>query len=163
MRTGGSVFIFSRAIRTGKTTELSNWCGRHHNLRGFLTPDIAGRRILLDISSGIEYLFQTDGNHEDQVSIGTFHFSATAFQIARSILQNAIGDSPSWIIVDEVGPLEINHHLGFEPALTTIIQFAKATGQKLLLTVREQLVPPFLLKYDVPDSRVVHHLSELAG
>ena len=39
-----SIFIFSRPVHSGKTTELLHWCNQQKNIMGIAMPDINGSR-----------------------------------------------------------------------------------------------------------------------
>lgn len=156
-----SIIIFSRAIRTGKTTELMEWIAGKANVAGFLTPDADNVRMLYDIEKKTYYKMELgEGNEEESISVGRFLFSKKAFDSAKDILRSAAAD---WLIIDEAGKLEIEQHIGLEPELsTTINSFRKANlPGKLILVIRDTLLEKAVKKYDLEDARIVHSLKEL--
>jgi nucleoside-triphosphatase THEP1 len=156
-----NIFIFSRPIRTGKTTELIEWIAGESNVAGFLTPDVDGARMLYDIKENAYYKMElNESDEEDAISVGRFLFSRKAFDTAKNILANTAAD---WLIVDEAGKLEIEQHIGLEPELShTIDSFRKGIPSgNLILVIRDTLVEKAVKKYDLEDAEIVHSLKEL--
>lgn len=55
---------------------------------------------------------------------------------------------PDWVIVDEVGKLEIEQHTGIEPALSQIIDLYKVNAKgSLLLVIRDYLLEQAIAHY----------------
>jgi len=72
-----SIYIFSRPIHSGKTTELLQWCNLQKNIAGILMPDINGSRKILDLLTKDVFDIEcTDAiNTKEQItSIGRFKF-----------------------------------------------------------------------------------------
>ncbi len=107
-----SIIIFSRQIRSGKTTELLNWCSNQENVSGILMPDINGKRKFFDIKNQIYFDAEcTDPSdaHQALIQVGRFFFYKPAFEKANAILLKALVQKPSWIVIDEIGKLEIEN------------------------------------------------------
>jgi len=158
---GSNIYIFSRPIRTGKTTDLEEWIKDRDDVGGILTPDREGRRCLLDISTNMLHEFQVAEPSTHTLSIGRFFFSAEAFQIAQDILLHS---ASSWLIIDEVGKLEIEHHTGLEPALSRIISYYQSAADietRLLLVVRDTLLDQAIDKYRLQNAHVIHSLQDI--
>ena len=160
MATASNIYLFSRAIRTGKTTELTGWC-KGKNAAGILTPNVEGRRVLLDIATGNQHMLELQIRLECSISIGRFHFDNEVFRIGRDILLQAKCNSPEWLVVDEVGPLEIKRREGLEPALGAIVEHYKRSGSNLLLVVRDSLLEEVVRHYNLENSVVIHHLNDI--
>lgn len=155
-----NIIIFSRDIRTGKTTELSRWLGGK-KAAGILTPDVHGLRMLQDMGTGALHPLQTM-SEADAITIGRFHFSQQGFEHARQILKQAMHAQPNWIVVDEVGKLELEQQKGLEPTLSELIAHAKKlTDTRLLLVVRDSLLEKALLHYRLNDALIVNQLTDL--
>lgn len=140
-----SIYIFTDAIHTGKTTVLQNWMrNKHIKAGGILTPDRDGKRWIYDISRDEWHILQVEKGHPlpDSVVIGKFRFSRNAFKLAQGILLRSAQEDPDWVIVDEVGMLELHRKTGLEPSLSEIINIYKSGQQKgnLLLVIRNYLV-----------------------
>jgi nucleoside-triphosphatase THEP1 len=157
----GNIYIFSRPIRTGKTTELEEWIKDRDDVAGVFTPDREGRRCLLDISTNMLHEFEVSEPSASTVSVGKFFFSAEAFELAQDILLHS---TSSWLIIDEVGKLEVEQHTGLEPAVSRIISYyhnASDINARLLLVVRDTLLEKAIDKYHLQDAHVIHSLQEL--
>ncbi len=156
-----NIYIFSRGIRTGKTTELSEWISGKENISGFLTPDVKDKRKLFNIETK-EYfdLELPEDTTAETISIGKFLFSKKIFARATDILQHA---SKEWLIADEAGKLEIEHDKGLEPVLTATINKYKTytDDKKLILVIRDTLVEKAVIKYELAGAKIIHTLTEL--
>ena len=68
-----------------------------------------------------------------------------------------------WVVVDEVGPLEIRGGGGFEPAVSELITDYKAGSRKgkLLLVVRDTVLKEMQEHYGLEEAMVVNSLQDL--
>jgi molybdopterin-guanine dinucleotide biosynthesis protein A len=141
MNSKDQIFILSQPIQTGKTTLLQEWIVGKHNIGGILTPDVKGKRMLYDIANKTYSSFQLEDTAEG-INIGRFVFSKVAFEKAQNILRESIKQDLDWILVDEIGRLEMDHKQGFEPAISEVIQYVHShqTNTKLLLVIRDYLL-----------------------
>jgi len=140
-----NIYIFTDAIHTGKTTVLQNWIrDKQIKAGGILTPDRDEKRWIYDISRDEWHTLQVEKGHPlpDSVVIGKFRFSRSGFKLAQQILLRSAQEDPDWVIVDEVGMLELHRKTGLEPSLSEIINIYKSGQQKgnLLLVIRNYLV-----------------------
>lgn len=151
------IYILSQPIHSGKTTMLQNWLKGQANAAGMLTPDVNGIRKLYDIADKTYYDLQADETYIGElISIGKYKFSAAGFEKARDILIRSANSSPDWVIVDEVGKLEIEQHTGLEPALSQIIDLYKVnpTGS-ILLVIRDYLLEQAIAHYKLNAVKVL--------
>ena len=158
----GNICIFTRPIRTRKTTELQDWTRKNTDVAGILTPDIGGKRILTDIGTDVSYEFELSSPSKDFLSVGRFHFSSEIIQKAQQILLNCIG--AKWLIIDEVGKLEVESDSGLEPAISQIISLYKnnpPADSKLLLVIRDTLLDKAMNKYGLSDAQVINSLNSI--
>jgi nucleoside-triphosphatase THEP1 len=157
-----NIFIFSRPVASGKTTELMDWIRYERKVGGILMPDIEGTRKLAEIISGDVYEFQVEGPGEGVVTIGKYHFKNEIFQKAQEILLGRQRIPVRWIVVDEVGKLEIDGQ-GFEPAISFIIKEFKegSRSENLLLVIRDSLLEKAVKHYALDNATVVNNLKEL--
>ncbi len=148
-----AIYIFTDEIQSGKTTRLMKWV-KNRRVGGILCPDQNGLRMLYDIATGKFFPFQLPDSQPNTQNIGRFYFKSETFDLARRLLLQAANRSLDWIVVDEVGPLELQG-LGFEPAVRQLIELQKdATAQwNLLLVVRKSLVQAVLKKYNIDDAK----------
>lgn len=151
-----TIFIFSEPIRSGKTTLLMNFAFQNKNVRGILTPDISGLRKLFDIDKREFHDLETPES-DLAISIGKFHFSKAGFQKARQIILSSDSNC-DWLIIDEVGKLELEQETGLEPSISSIIKKYK-TGKsegKLMLVVRDSLLEKCIDHYGLDDAEVIN-------
>lgn len=147
--------ILTGPIQSGKTTRLARWIKSCPNCTGILAPVRDGLRYLYSIDSGQSQLLEARGDFfakDDVIRIGKYRFLKSSFDWAQNELLLASRQKPEWIIIDEIGPLELNGK-GLEPAVSTIIEQIQNQGQfELLLVVREKLLDQFLQSYDIKDT-----------
>lgn len=134
------IFILSGPVQTGKTTRLLNWVQNQDSVDGIIAPVIDDKRHLLHLSSGLQKQLEASANEPDNkiVKIGKFRFNTDVFSWACNRLNESISSSPLWLIIDEIGPLELSGK-GLAPALTRVLNHPDKIGN-LILVIREQLV-----------------------
>ncbi|MCB0652809.1 MAG: hypothetical protein KDC85_16135 [Saprospiraceae bacterium] len=162
------IFIFTGPIRSGKTTALMNWVGKRSNIGGFLTPDKGELRYLFTLYDRKWHDFQVADAlaktmpESQLVTISKFNFLSTAFGIAHQTLLNDPDLNPDWIIIDEVGKLELMG-LGLEPALKQVLAYYKTskTSGALLMVVREELLEAVKDYYQLEHFQVIKNLNSL--
>lgn len=160
-----SIYIFSRPIHSGKTTELLKWCNQQKNIAGILMPDINGSRKILDLYSKNMFDIEcTDAPNtkERLISVGRFHFYSTAFEKANAIVLAALNQTPDWLVIDEAGKLELDGK-GFYESIEKAVEIYNddnAAGN-LLITVRESLCEEVISFFKIKDARVIHQLQDL--
>ncbi len=160
-----SIFIFSRPIHSGKTTELLQWCDEQKNIAGVLMPDIDSSRKILDLYTKEIFDIECPDAEiakEPLTSVGRFHFYTDAFEKGNSIIMQALTQRYDWLIIDEAGKLELEGK-GFYASIVKaveIFQDTRTTGN-LLLTVRETLCEEVIWFFKIENARVIHQLDEL--
>jgi len=150
------VYIFSRPIRSGKTSTLLEWSKTkaHGSVAGILAPDIDGQRWLQDLSTGENRLLSADIETDEQriIQIGRYRFNQTAFHWAQRVLRSGFEQVPEWLVFDEIGYLELQGQ-GLEPAVRRILNWNKRiAATKLLWVVREELLDEVLEYYGLTDA-----------
>ncbi len=160
-----SIFIFSRPIHSGKTTELQQWCSRQKSIAGVLMPDVDGSRKILELHTkeifDIECTDVTNTN-EHLTSIGKFHFYTASFEKGNLIITNALAQNPDWLVIDEAGKLELEGK-GFYGSIVKAVEFfqgEKTTGN-LLITVRESLCEEVISFFKIKNCKIIHQLDDL--
>lgn len=149
-----NITIFSRPVQSGKTTALQKFITQHYSVAGFLTPDINGRRMLYDIANAIYFPFETDENSElPIVKVGRFSFLQEGFARGQAIMNDA--KNKKWIIIDEVGKLEIEQNKGFESGISQLIDYCKKNTQtNLVIVIRDSLVKKAVEKYNLQHATI---------
>jgi len=133
-----NIFILTGDIQTGKTTLLQQFCQQQKNAAGILTPIVNSRRMFYDIAGNLLFEMEAAGN-EEQVAIGKYLFSAAAFTEAKRILLAASKETGiTYLIIDEIGPLEIKKQQGLYHTLSEILSVE--FNYTLVLVIRQTLV-----------------------
>ncbi len=152
-----NIFIFSRPIRSGKTTQIQEWLKNKERIAGILTPDVGGKRMIYNIAANKYHAFEADQTYgADVIAIGKYLFAKTAFTLGREILERTLLDPFVWVVVDEVGKLEIEQGEGFEPAVLRLVKaFQSGKSGRLLLVIRDSLVEKAVEKYELKGCRII--------
>ena len=126
------------------------WIKGQTNIGGLLTPEMNGKRYLLEIQNRNLHPFQVDAVGKQTVSIGRFNLLISTFQLAHKIIKRDRQKKYDWLIIDEVGPLELNG-FGFEPEVKNSIAYFKqiTVHKNLLLVVRQNLLPKVVEHYQL--------------
>ena len=95
---------------------------------------------------------------EKRLTVGRFQFSASAFQKAAAHLR-AMPDFVCWVVIDEVGPLELRGE-GFSAVLKELIE-NRNEGQTIVLVVREELVVKVAEYFSIASFIQVRHANLL--
>ena len=132
------IIILTGEVQTGKTSFLQQFCDQRNKVAGILTPIVNGERMFYDISEKV--FFKMEANEaEEKLAVGKYLFSATAFKKANTILVNAGKHSDiDYLIIDEIGPLELKQHKGLYESFTTIL--SSTFNYTLIIVVRQALV-----------------------
>ena len=133
-----NIFILSAPIDSGKTSKLLEWCKNRNDVYGILTPKINGKRIFQNVNTGEQFEMEASENEEKILSVGKYVFSVKSFERAKFILQEASNKKTGWLIVDEVGPMELKGE-GLSATLMEIL-VKKADAFKVIIVVRETLL-----------------------
>lgn len=153
-----NIHILSEPVHSGKSTLLMNWCLKQPGVAGVLMPDVDGSRKLYDIAAKKYYDFQVmDKPADSTIDICKWSFDESVFQLGRELLLNAAKERPDWLILDEVGKLEMNKNTGFEPAVKELIAIYKQdTGNaKLLLVIRDYMLEQSFTHYGLDQGMVL--------
>lgn len=184
-----AIYVLSGPVQTGKTTRLRAWCddwlaraptdATYSSVDGILAPVVGGHRHLLHIPTGTMRDLEDFSDGAPAVTVRRFTFNAGVFAWARNCLLGAVtppsppADRVRWIIVDEVGPLELSGG-GLEPAVSELLRvvgfgrghtpypggvgdsLAGSPGDSLrvVLVIREDLVDDALMHLGLPPTGV---------
>ncbi len=159
-----NLYLYSAPVHSGKTTALMTWAKDRTDLGGFLAPDLDGLRYLLTLRDRQQHPFQVkEPAHEPVIAICRYQFRADTFALAQQTLLNDARLPTPWLVVDEVGKLELLNQ-GHEPALSEVIHLWK-TGEysgRMLLVVRSELLFDVVEKYGLHGAQVLSSPEELA-
>ena len=160
-----NIYIFSRPVHSGKTTELLQWCNQQKNIAGILMPDINGCRKILNLQTkNIFDIECTDATNTKELltSVGRFHFYTTAFERANEIILSALNQMPYWLVIDEAGKLELDSKGFYESIVKAVDVYNnnKVAGN-LLIAVRESLCNEVISFFEIKNFQVIHQLEDL--
>lgn len=117
------VILLTGEIQSGKTTSLLNWIQKRTDTAGILTPVENGRRNFLSFPGTIRFEMEAAEAETGILQVGRFRFSAINFERAINILKEQL-QQPQWkyVLIDEIGPLELKSKSGFWPVISQILQ-----------------------------------------
>jgi len=141
------IHLLCGPVASGKTTFLKKWAAKRRDVGGILSiADAKIGRIFVDIQTGDSCPMEISDPGEDFLPIGKYRFSIGAFNWAEQRLGRAFESSCRWMIIDEIGPLELGGK-GLDAVTQWIIKNSRPE-KDLLLVVRERLI-----------AKVLHHYS----
>ena len=150
-----SIYYYSGPVHAGKTTRLIQWVNQQKNVDGILAPIIDGYRYLQVIGKGESRQIELDSGSvlQEVVTIGQYTFSENVFSWARKQLLEVFSNNPEWLIIDEIGPLELRNQ-GLEPAVTEILRSSTSSNSiRILLVIRERILSEVLQHYKIETSK----------
>lgn len=148
------VIILSDAVRTGKTTVLQEWVKKRQNVSGFLSPDINGKRMFQDVETGEVIPMETENK---DLKVGRFAFDSHSFLLVEKRIKKTWNKAKTdFLIIDEIGPLEIKKNLGFHNLLKYLQDriTQNSNSPSIILIVRNYALDAFLKKYNFKNVEV---------
>lgn len=148
------IMILSGPVRSYKTTTLMHWVEDRVDCGGVLSPDVDGLRCLYNVKEKIHIPWQKiRPDSFSDIIIGRFAFDAEAFHEAREWLTDHLtDDAVQYLILDEVGPLELAGE-GWDSWLITSLE--KIGEKTLILVTRETLIGDVVKHYGIEGCAVV--------
>jgi len=153
-----SIFVISGPVHSGKTTRLLSWLKNKNNLYGILSPVIDGKRYLLNIHSNEKRLLEIDSDEEKEniITVGKYKFANNVFKWGCEVIANSIEENPEWIVIDEVGPLELQGE-GLAKAVNKVFSHQNILVRtNLVLVVRDSLMTDFLNHYNLTEKNIIY-------
>ena len=142
--------ILTGPTHSGKTTRLVAWVKYHQGCGGILAPTLNKQRFLYSIYQNENRLLDANVenvSNDNIVSIGKFSFLNSTFTWAKEQLQEAMEGRPQWLIIDEIGPLELTGR-GLEPMVGKIFsEYRRTKNHRLIIVVRENLLEKVIEHY----------------
>jgi nucleoside-triphosphatase len=154
------IYILSGAIHSGKSTTLGKWCQSRNDVFGILTPVENDKRIFMDISTGDKFPMEAGEDEISTILVGKYKFSMNAFSRAVEILNHGAHNKKGWLVMDEIGPLELSGR-GFDEILKEFLQ-SPTTNMNLVLVVRESLRDAVIERYSL-NSHLIREVNFLSG
>lgn len=143
-----SVYIYTGEIKTGKTTYLQKWVNENPDADGILSPVIDGYKHILSVKNNETRLLEYQGDDKSigLTKIGNYNFMTSVFEWGREELNNAYLRKPQWLIIDEIGPLELRGE-GLEPEVSRILNNELNEETNVVLVVRKPLLETVIAHY----------------
>ena len=82
--------------------------------------------------------------------IGRFFINPQGFQFGEMVLEKAITSNSDYIIIDEIGSLELNENGWF-----SILKEALKTEKKIIITVRKTLLKEIVKKFNISEYKLI--------
>lgn len=139
-------------VQSGKTTRLIAWSENRNDVYGIVTPVIHGKRFFTDAATKETFAMEADTYEKNVVKVGRYVFSTAAFDRAKKILENAVEQKQGWIIIDEIGPLELRGE-GFAEIAKKIIG-TEGGDFNIILVVRKELYDTVLAYFNLDPGSV---------
>ncbi len=141
------IYILSAPVQSGKTSRLLNWVKARNDVSGILAPIVDGKRYLQSIHSGELRLLEADKHNISSkiVKIGSHVFYEDTFAWGRYVLTSSLHHPAKWLIIDEIGPLELQGK-GLEPAVHTVLRNVPA-AVNVVLVIRFKMLQNVLQHY----------------
>ena len=155
------IFIITGKVGSGKSTRLAELAealrARGISVDGFLCRGelSSGERSgynLVNLRNGAEIIFASRDSHEGWPAYGRFFFNPEAFTEGENIIRKAIERKRKLLIIDEVGPLEIEGR-GWAKMIDLV---CKEDGIVQIWVVRERILDRVMEKWSIPGDRVIH-------
>jgi len=155
-----TINILTGPVQSGKTTRLIAWVKYHRHCAGILSPVINNQRYIYSILANDNRRLESIGDPpdgEDILKIGKYAFLQSTFLWAREELRLAMNNKPTYLVIDEIGPLELSGK-GLEPMVTDILQnYKRSENHHLILVVRETLLEDVISHYNLQDLYLTDH------
>jgi nucleoside-triphosphatase len=152
-----NIYILSDAIHSGKSSLLLQFCKKFKSVAGFVCIDINGFRHLMDVEMRLTFPFQkTKSDSEQDVIIGKYIFDVFGFDKGKTILQSLHLTENKYIIIDEIGKLELEQK-GFEPDFSNFVNQIHLYNDKIIiLVIRDYLLAQCIIKYNLQHATVLN-------
>lgn len=159
--------LLTGPVHTGKTTACWKAIPRIRaagfKVAGFISPpllDAIGRKVgieMMDLVSGQHQTFARLAESGEAATVGAYRLSDEAVEWARRTLAAALLANADWIVVDEIGPLELHAGGGFAFALEPLADPLRTPNA--IVIVRDTLANELAERLGRADSVMVR-LSE---
>jgi len=142
--------IVTGKIQSGKTTRLFKYANSLKSVDGILAPIVNDKRRLYHISSKTVKDFEVDQLNKNTISVGKYFFLKNSFIWANEKLLESFSNSPDYLIIDEIGKIELKGE-GLHIAAKKIIEERKKSKTTILLVIRDYLLKEALDYYNIAE------------
>lgn len=141
------ILIYTGRVKSGKTTRLMEWAASKKNVCGIFQPVIDEKRFVYHIDSRSLKALECS-EEANSIIIGNYKFDLSTLEWARNSLLDSFYKNSDWLIIDEVGPLELEGQ-GLEPVISKIISECGNFKGRIIFIVREKILNRFLDHYKI--------------
>ncbi len=156
--------LLTGPVRAGKTTACwkavpgirSAGC----KVAGFISPPLLGASgdkvgiEMMDLATGQHQTFARVVESGGLATVGVYRMSEEGVEWARKVLASALLANADWIVIDEIGPLELHEGRGFAFALQPLADPLRVPNA--IVIVREALADEFAERLGRTDIVRVH-------
>lgn len=149
------IILYTGQVKSGKTTALMSLTQHRKDICGILSPLINDKKYLYNIQTGERRLLEADAvqSKTEIVSVGNYNLRQDVFDWGKEVLKSACQSTASYIIIDEIGPLEFEGK-GLSPTVDEIINISSTHSKNIIIVVRESLTGKFFEHFQVEKSEV---------
>jgi nucleoside-triphosphatase THEP1 len=144
------ILILNGDIQTGKSSALMNWI-KNKNAGGIITPTVNGKKQLYNILTNEYQPYELDFAAENSLVVGNYFLDKKAFTETKKIVADSIKQEKEWIIIDEIGKLELDNKGNHETVQYLLDNF----NENLFLVVRTSLVDKVIGKYKLENFTII--------
>ncbi len=140
--------LLTGPVHEGKTTAcwkaIAGIRAAGFRVAGFVSPPLlnaAGEKVgieMRDLATGQRQTFARLAEPDETATVGVYRVSEEAVEWARRTLAAALLANADWIVIDEIGPLELHADQGFAFALEPLADPLRVPNA--LVIVRDTLV-----------------------
>jgi nucleoside-triphosphatase THEP1 len=153
------IYILTGEVHSGKTTSIAKWIERGNTVNGILTPDINGKRFFLNAQTKEQFEMEAPTGETYVLQVGKYVFSKAAFDKASEVLRRGLMQTSGWLIVDEIGPLELKQK-GFYEVVKQIVASDNPEMKKLFV-VRQSLVDEVISFFRIQNYTIITSMDEI--
>ncbi|HVK97950.1 MAG TPA: nucleoside-triphosphatase [Flavisolibacter sp.] len=153
------IYILTGPVGSGKTTYLQKFCRKKQNIYGVLSPVINAKRFFVDVANKEVFPMEVEDGELNTLTVGRYTFSSKAFEKACSIIKRALQYPAGVLVIDEIGPLELNCQGLYSIVRETI---EENHSHAIISVVRETLIDDVVNFFGIKDYEVVRTNAEIA-
>ncbi len=153
------IYIVSGPIQTGKSSRIFEWSKQVHSIAGLLSLVQDGKRTLFNLQSKNTIPFEANQSNANEacIGVGKYQFYESGFELGVQALKNALVQAPDFLVLDEIGKLEIEQSNGFHAIFLELLNNYKMPGNGiLLLVIRDSLLQKAIEKYQLHDAIIAN-------
>lgn len=154
------IYILTGDTEIGKSYTLNKWIEGKRNVVGLLSLiNDEGKRYFLNIRTRETFIMhaEEDEPEDNKIYVGRYTFLNSAFVKANKIIQLE-GESTDfeYLIVDELGRLELKHEGLYKSTIGLIERFETNTNRHLILVIRQSLLEALVELYQIRPYKLIN-------